>query len=932
MNKKNDKKIETKKKSKTKLNLGFIITALAVLASILVLYYIFGIDAAIVMCVGVFFILIVAKLFDLTKKKKTPRKILKVLLALFLIFAIIGVIGIAAFMGYVVYSAPEFKPSSLNEKQSTIIYDSNGQEFAKMGSQKRENIEYNQLPEVFIDALIATEDSRFFQHNGVDIARFTKAAIKQVLGDSDAGGGSTISMQVIKNSFTDTVSKGFQGIVRKFTDIYLAVFKLERQYTKEQIIEFYVNNHNLGDAYGVEEASRYYFNKSAKDLNLAEASVLAGMYQAPDTYNPRKNPEKAEARRNTVLNLMVRHGYITKEEADLTKSIPVSSLINIHNSNQSIYQGYIDTLRDEIKEKYGLDPNNTSMLIYTNMNRTKQDGLNAIARGETYHWIDDYVQAGVVIVDSHTGKVEALLAARHYDGEMLYNYATDMKKQIGSTAKPLFDYGPGIEYNNWSTYTMFNDSPYTYSSGQSIKNYDGGYRGWITLRYALSDSRNIPALKAFQQVDKKKIIELVTSVGITPEISNGSLHEAHAIGAFTGSNPMEMAGAYQIFSNGGKYIEPYLVSKIILRSTGEVIEHKTEEKQVISDSTSYMIADVLKAVVNNRMRGYKYQIPDNFAAKTGTTNYPSNMWKEYPGLPNDAISDCWVMGFTNKTVISLWYGYKGIDKDHLDRVLHWVPATNERANLFNAIANIGFNHDGSDFEMPSSVLKVAIEAGTNPPLLARESSPNKIVELFKKGTEPTEYSNIHSKLSSPGGLKVNFKGDHVELTWNKVDDPGYEDDKAFGYYVYFNGEELGFTAKTSYTVTNKSNYLGTYAVEAGYKDSPNNRSDRTEKTLSSSTSYDLSVKKSTNYLYVGDDIPSNLYDGSVVVLKENGKEVNLSSSNIKITVKNSSGETVQSVNNSEEETYTVEYTVTYKEYSGTISNKIVIRAKDNSNN
>ena len=916
-----------KKGKKAKLNLGLIITLLLIIVSILLIYLFLGKNAAIITLIGVIIIFLIASLFEATKKKKIQRRILKTLLIIVLICSIIGVIGVAGFMGYVVYSAPEFKQSLLTEKQSTILYDSNGQEFAKMGSQKRENIQYSDLPEVFVDALLATEDSRYFQHNGVDIARFLKAVFGQLLGHSDAGGGSTISMQVIKNSFTDTVSKGFQGIVRKFTDIYLAVFKLEKQYTKEQIIEFYVNNHNLGDAYGVEEASKYYFNKSAKDLNLAEASILAGMYQAPGTYNPRINPDKAEARRKTVLNLMVRHGYITKEEADLAKSIPVKSLLNIRNSNQSIYQGYIDTLRDEIKDKYGLDPNTTSMLIYTNMNRQKQDALNAVANGETYDWIDEYVQTGIVAVDSATGKVEALIAARNYNGEMLYNYTTDIKKQIGSTAKPLFDYAPGIEYNNWSTYTMFNDSPYTYSSGQSIKNYDGGYKGMITLRYALSDSRNVPALKAFQQVDKKKVIELVTSVGITPEISGNTIHEAHAIGAFNGSNPMQMAGAYQIFSNGGKYIEPYLVSKIILRSTGEEITPKIEQKQIISDSTSYMIADVLKGVVTNRMRGNRFNITDNFAVKTGTTNFPNNTWSNYPGLASDAIPDCWVIGFTTKTVVSIWYGYKELDKDHLDRVLHWYPAIRQRENLFNAVANAVFNHDGSDFVMPDSVVKLGIEAGTNPPLLANQYSPNVVYELFKKGTEPTEYSIAHSKLSAPSSLNVNYKTDKVELTWSKVEDPGYINDKAFGYYVYFNNKKLGFTTKTSYTVTGEKNYIGSYSVEAGYENTDTPRSDKTTKSLSSNKSYDLSFKKNTTYKYVGDDIENELFDGSLVSLKENGKEIKLEKSNIKIAVKNSSGDIVNSVTSSAPETYTITYTITYHDYTGTTSNKIVIKEK-----
>ena len=930
------KNSNSKKKQTKKLNVGAILSLVFIVACIITFYCFFKLEGAIIITLGIALILFIAKLFDMTKKDRKKRKILKTFVIIFLILAILVTIGIGAFMAYVVYSAPEFDPALLKEKQSSIIYDNQGQEIKKMGSQIRENIEFENLPEIFIDALIATEDSRFYQHRGIDIARFSKAVIGQLFGKSDAGGGSTISMQVIKNSFTDTTSTGIKGLIRKFTDIYLAVFKLEKQYTKEQIIEFYVNNHNLGDAWGVEEASKFYFGKSAKDMNLSEAALLAGMYQAPGTYNPRKYPEKAEARRKTVLNLMVRHKYITKEEADLANSIPVSSLLNYQSYNQSPYQGYIDTLLDEIKDKYGLDPNTTSMLIYSNMNRTKQDAINNVANGTSYHWIDDYVQAGVVVLEAQTGKVEALIAARNYNGEKLYNYTTDINRQIGSTAKPLFDYAPGMEYNNWSTYTLFDDSPYTYSNGKSIKDYDGDYKGVITLRYALADSRNIPALKAFQQVDKKKIIELVTSVGITPEISGNTIHEAHAIGAFNGSNPMQMAGAYQIFANGGKYTEPYLASKIILRSTGEVIENKNETKQVISDSTAYMIADILKGNAqsngNWRMRSYKYQVTDNFGVKTGTTNYDSNMWKTHPGLASDAISDCWVMGFTPETVISLWYGYKELDKDHLERVLHWVPATNERANLFNALANAAFNHNGADFVMPSSVVKVGVEAGTNPPLLPSQFTPsgNIIYELFKVGTEPTETSNRYARLSAPDGLNLTYKGGKIELTWNKVSDPGYVEGGVFGYYVYYtgtDGEKKYFTTKNSYTFDDLSTYIGTYSVRAGYKDTDASLSEATSRSFNNVNTYELVFTgKSSSTFNVGDTIDTKLFDGSLVVLKENGTVVNKDiSKNLSIVVKNSSGDTVTSISSESPETYTVTYTIKYDDYNGKVSNKIIIK-------
>ena len=231
----------------------------------------------------------------------------------------------------------------------------------------------------------------------------------------------------------------------------------------------------------------------------------------------------------------------------------------------------------------------------------------------------------------------------NHDWKKQKNYATSIRRQPGSTAKPLFDYGPGIEYNNWSTYTLFEDAPYTYSNGRSIKNWDNGYFGTVTLRTALYTSRNIPALKAFQQVDNKKIIEFATNLGITPEIEGGKIHEAHSIGAFTGVSPIEMAAAYAAFSNGGYYNEPYSVKKIIFRATGEEMEHSDENyvirRRAMSEATAYMIADILQDTVLNGGG-----TPKNLAVKTGTTNFDAEYMKK-KGLPGDAIRDSWAVGF-----------------------------------------------------------------------------------------------------------------------------------------------------------------------------------------------------------------------------------------------------------------------------------------------
>ena len=746
----------------------------------------------------------IAKLLDKVSHDKKKKRILNIILIILLGFGIILIILFAIFMVYITIKAPEFDTSKLNTSEVTIIYDKDGKEITKLGSEMREKIKYNELPQVLVDAIVATEDSRFYQHNGFDAPRFLKATAGQLLGQSDAGGASTLSMQVIKNSFTSTVSGGIKGIIRKFTDIYLAVFKLEKNYSKEEILEFYVNNHFLGgNIYGVQEASREYFGKEVSDLNLSEAAILAGMFKSPNYYRPNVNPKNATARRKTVLYLMKRHGYITEEEYKLANSIPVDSLTaEVSNATTSDYQGYIDTVVDEIEEKYNVNAYTTPLLIYTNMDRSKQDGVNDVLSGKNYGWINDKVQTGVSVLDSATGKILAIGGGRNKTGANTFNYATQIKRQPGSSAKPLFDYGPGIEYNNWSTYgyqtgddnyKMFEDAPYTYSNGTSISNWDNGYYGTISLRRALSSSRNIPALKAFQMVDNSKIIDFVTGLGIQPEVSNGRIHEAHSIGAFTGVNPVQMSAAYAAFSNGGYYNEPYTVDKIVFRDTGKTEKHNVKPKQIMSDATAFMISSVLQDV---SITGGK---PNNVAAKTGTTNYDDATMKKY-NLPGDAIRDSWVLGFTTKTVIAEWYGYDTISREYC---LRNIPATIQKDKLFLALANVAFEKDKSEFSMPSSVVKTSI---------------GESYEYFKKGHEPKNATEeAQTKLETPSGLKAAYSGNKVTITWNAVNKlSGDENYGTFGYNIYQGNTLLTFTEGTSYSFST-SNPYSTYKVIATYK-------------------------------------------------------------------------------------------------------------------
>lgn len=841
----------SKSKSKSTNNSIKIAVLLAAIAIILLTYMTLGIELTILMAILLAIVYGVWYLLQKIQSKTKKRKVVSILLIIFFGLGITCLVGFSAFMIYVKAKAdPLFDTTNLNTVELTRLYDKDGKEFAKLGSEKREKVSYEQLPEVLIDAIVATEDSRFFQHNGFDAPRFLKAALGQLAGHSGAGGASTLSMQVVKNSFTDHLGQktaGKDGIVRKFEDIYLAVFKLEKKYSKEEIVEYYVNNHFLGgNIYGVQEAAKTYFGKDVSELNLSEAATIAGMFKSPNYYRPNVNPKNATARRQTVLNLMVRHGYITKEEADIAAAIPMDSLTATDSSSGilSQYQGYIDTVADEIQDKYGINPYTTPLLVYTNLDRSRQDAVNSVLNGENYNWINDKVQTGVSVLDSETGKILAIGNGRNVnnrsnDNVDQYNYATQIKRQPGSTAKPLFDYGPGIEYNNWSTYELFDDAPYSYSNGRSIKNWDGKYFGTITLRKALSTSRNIPALKAFQKVDNKKIRKFVTSLGITPEVCNSgykydkekdlcinktdssdtqnplTLHEAHSIGAFTGVSPLEMSAAYAAFSNGGYYNEPYTVEKIVFRQTKKEVTHKSTKTQVMSDATSFMISSVLQDV---SLTG---GTPKNVACKTGTTNFDDNTMKSYR-MPNDAIRDSWVVGYSTKTVIGMWYGYDSFTKQSIadGYVLHNVPATIQKDRLFNALVSAGaMESNREEFKLPSSVVKVGVAAGSNPAKLASPGQ-SAIYEYFKKGYEPNEYDTNSYKLPAPGNLKANESGGKVTLSWSSVNHSSMStssDYGKFGYNIYKDGVLIGWTDKTSYSFTPDGSVYGTYKVVATFK-------------------------------------------------------------------------------------------------------------------
>ena len=864
-----------------------------------------------------------------TSKRKVSKK-KKMILNILIICVIAFASLMAVFFAYIIVKAPKFDPNNLKFTQMSELYDTEGNIITKMGNENRTEISYDDLPEVLIDAIIATEDSKFFQHNGFDLARFMKASMYQLVG-KNGGGASTLTMQIAKNNYTSTESKGFEGITRKFTDIYLSIFKIERKYTKKEILEFYVNDSYLGNgAYGVEQASLNYFGKSVSELNLAEASFIAGLFQSPTYYNPYNYPERAEGRRKTVLYLMQRHGYITEEEKEIAENSPITSYIKKTQTSgtYSEYQGYIDTVVEELENEYDLNPYTTPLKIYTAMNRSKQDFVNKVMNGEAWKWENENAQAGVVMTDSASGEVLAVGAGRNKNSERSYNYATMTNRQIGSTAKPIFDYGPAVEYLGWGTVNYIDDTPTTYSDGTKISNSDGGYKGRLPLYQALGLSRNVTALKTFQQVSKEagndKILKFASSLGITPEVDkNGKIHEAHSIGSFTGStkkgesrnSPMTMAGAYQAFSNGGYYIKPHTIKKFVYKDTDEVVETKSAKTRVMNDSTAYIINYSLNWSATEGLAKSAAGISGvQTAAKTGTSNFDEATRKRYH-LSSKAVNDLWVCGYTPKQTITFWYGYDSITKGHST-----TSSWSTRDKFYRNLAENLFDKDGSSFARPSSIEEVSVVRNSIP---LKKALYGGVVGYFRKGTGPDETGTEQAEqLPSVSGITSSISGNTVHLKWNGISaedmvNLNFDDSYGtLGYDIYVKdgsgGSEVyvGTTTSTSYThTTSYSNPV--YVIYTAYSNYKTNRSKGVEHKVSVTSDFDVKISNSTI------EQGKTFVDNKPIIVLYNSVDV---TDGATITLESGS------VDTNILGTYKLTYKVTYQGKSKTVSRNVTVTA------
>ncbi|MBA1435213.1 transglycosylase domain-containing protein, partial [Bombilactobacillus bombi] len=572
-------------------------------------------------------------------------------------------IGIFVYYGL---TAPKINSEILQSGGSSTIYDHHGQEITTLGNESRTYITIDKVPSAMKNAIISTEDRHFYQeHLGFNPFRIFMAAINNLRGDS-LQGGSTLTQQLIKLSVFST-KKSDQTLKRKMQEVWLAV-QVERHFYKDQILEYYLNKVYLANGtYGFQTAAHYYFGKNLDQLTLAQMALLAGMPQAPNNYDPYKNPDAAKSRRDLVLKAMYNNNKITLEQAQTAKNTPITDGLKAYRPNSGVGENklivdpYIKEVIKEVKQK-GFDPYRDNLKITVNMDIKVQKRLYQIVNGQEIAFPDDQLQTGISVIDPNNGSVIAMIGGRKLGEVQLgLNRAVQTSRSNGSTMKPILDYAPAIEYLHWPTNQIVRDTPYTYPGTDiALNNWDHTYMGNITMRTALAESRNVPAVRTLGAVGFDRARNFAKKLGIHVAPSEG-------LSAAIGSNvsSLQLASAYAAFANGGRYYQPSYVSKV---QTIDGVNHHFDStgQRVMSEATAYMITDILKDVVQPNGLGEQAYISGLYqAAKTGTTNYSNEEIARNPALANDA-KDSLFAGYTKNYAIGVWTGYdqpniKGLD-------------------------------------------------------------------------------------------------------------------------------------------------------------------------------------------------------------------------------------------------------------------------------
>ncbi|MFO8069577.1 MAG: transglycosylase domain-containing protein [Alkalibacterium sp.] len=746
--------------------------------------------------------------------KKWFKRIFLTLITLFLLVLVAG----GGLFAYYASNAPELTEDDLMGTYSSELLDKDGNVFYTLGGEVRDYADPDAYPEVMLDAMTAIEDQRFYDHMGIDPIGIGRAAIGYITNQGQiVGGGSTITQQLVKLSVFST-TRADQTLQRKAQEAWLAI-QLERQLSKEQILTLYMNKiHMAGNVYGISTAAEEYFGKNVSELKIHEAALFAGMAKAPNRYSPYADPEVAKDRRDVVINVMRDEGHITSEEAEAAKATPIDEgLVEQSETerNNLVFDGYLVQVLEEVEEKTELNPFTAGLTIQTNLDMSAQQRVFDVLNSDEYvDFVNDDVQAAVSLVEAETGKVRALGGGRNLEVQLSLNRATE-QKSTGSTIKPLTTYGPAIEHLQYSTYHQIVDEEYMIPGTDfSPRNYDRQFKGQISLRESLVDSRNVPTAKIFNEdLDMNQVEEFLTNLGIPiePMSREGELVPQNAYNGVMSS--LQIAASYASFANGGNYTEPYTVSKVTTQD-GQEIDLTPETNQAMSGYTAYMVTDMLKDVASNNSNTVGLgNIPQ--AGKTGTTNFSEAAIEQY-NYPSHAVPSSWYAGYTSTYSLSVWTGFDSAAEGYLTS--NDGTRTLPRHIYREIMQYVSEGVDNSDWQMPSSVTEVTVEDGTDPAKLPGPNTPEsaQVTELFVKGTEPTETSlNYGEKLDAPSGLSADYdeESDELSITW---DDYALQNaDEDVTYNLSIDGETTTLS-DTEYSMTEppEGNLTVTLSVSA----------------------------------------------------------------------------------------------------------------------
>lgn len=650
--------------------------------------------------------------------------------------------------------------------RTSIIYDGQSDVVTRLhGVQDRTWVSISELQPSTVYAFISAEDARFFEHEGVDVIRIAGAIVADIKAGSYVQGASTISQQLIKLSHLTSE----KTISRKAEEAALA-YEMERQYSKEDILEMYLNYVYFGGGYyGIEAAAEGYFGVHASDLTLDQSAMLAGILKSPSGYAPHINYAASINRRNNILRLMRDYGYITDDEK---KQASARRPTILHDKHEEYSGYYTDAVTKSAAALMGITVDELirgGYSIYSAMDSDIQHYCEEMFKnGELFPAEDS--EAAIVVLEPSTGMVVAMVGGRSYTGGISFNRATDIRRQPGSVIKPVIAYAPAFEYLNYTAADMILDEETTFAD-YTPSNYGNKYYGWVTVREAVTKSLNVPAVKTLSAVGVYRAKDFAKRCGIEFDDKDDSL--ALALGGFTyGVSPLQIAGAYSCFASGGIYNTPTLIKKITDRNGLTVYEYRQDNRRVMSEANAYILTSMLKSVVTEGT-GHRLNTLDiPIAGKTGTV-----------GLAN-GNRDAWMAGYTPEYTAVVWQGY---DSDRLGLLPSSATGGTYPALMLYEL----FNHiypDGrsGDFEKPESVKQYSIDAKTlkkqHKVVLANAMTPqsSRVTEYFTEETAPEDVSGYWAVPGSAQNLLAVREEGGVMVSFDCPDD--------FGMYTLWRSE------------------------------------------------------------------------------------------------------------------------------------------------